>query len=80
MLCPVCLSPSLPLPSPRKQAKGTRTPVPYFCGGQALLGTDTGQLLAAGDAGRREWRPVCRVPHPILCMAAPGQSPSSIMH
>ena len=62
------------------QAKGDRTPVPYFWGGQALVGTDTGHVLASTDAERQQWRPVCRVPAPVLCMALPGQSPSSIMH
>ena len=54
--------------------------MPYFADGQALLGTAAGHLLASGDAGRQSWRIVRRLPHPILCMAAPGQSPSSVMH
>lgn len=62
------------------QAKGSRTPVPYFVDGQALLGTATGHLLASDDAERRSWRIVDHLPHPILCMCAPGQSPSSVMH
>jgi hypothetical protein len=62
------------------EAKGSRTPVPYFANGQALLGTATGHLLASDYAERRTWRAVCRLPHPILCMCAPRQSPSSVMH
>lgn len=62
------------------QAKGGCTPVPFFWGGQALVGTDTGHLLAAADGERQHWRAVCQAPAPILCMAAAGQSPSSIMH
>lgn len=64
----------------RLQARGSCTPVPYFAGGQALVGTDTGHLLGAEGGDRRRWRPMCRLPHPITCVAAPGQSPSSIMH
>lgn len=62
-------------------AKGGRTPVPFFAGGLALLGTATGHLLGAADGARREWRVLCGVPAQITCMAAPGQqSPSSVMH
>ena len=73
----------LPLETPHAlswQARGGRTPVPYFLSGEALLGTSAGDLLAAADAARASWRRVCAVPHPITCMAAPGQSPSSVMH
>lgn len=63
-----------------EQALGSRTPVPYFLAGLALLGTGTGALLGASDAARREWRVIDRLPHPICCMVAPGQSPSSVMH
>lgn len=64
----------------RVQALGSRTPVPYFFAGQALLGTGTGSLLGASDDARREWSVVDHLLHPICCMVAPGQSPSSVMH
>lgn len=45
-----------------------------------MLGTDTGHLLASSDPDRLHWEIVARLPHSVLCMAAPGQSPSSVMH
>ncbi|KAL4425844.1 hypothetical protein ABPG75_009860 [Micractinium tetrahymenae] len=62
------------------QTLGSRTPVPYFLAGSALLGTGTGALLGASDAARHDWRVIDRLPHPICCMVALGQSPSSVMH
>ncbi|KAL4853788.1 hypothetical protein ACK3TF_005276 [Chlorella vulgaris] len=62
------------------KAKGSRTPVPFFHGSQALVGTDGGHLLASDDPGRQQWRLMCRLPHPVTCMVAPGQSCSSVMH
>lgn len=61
-------------------AKGGLTPVPYFGGGLALLGTATGHLLGAADGARRAWRVLCAVPTQVTCLAAPGRSPSSVMH
>lgn len=62
------------------QAKGSRTPVPFFHGSQALVGTDGGHLLASDDPDRQQWRLMCRLPHPVTCMVALGQSCSSVMH
>lgn len=53
------------------------TPVPYFWGGAAALGTDSGEILVAEGA---RWAVAARVGAPITCLAAPGQSPSSVMH
>lgn len=61
-------------------AKGKITPVPYFLDGNALLGTDTGYILVSRDKERRKWEVLCQLPAPIVCLAAPERSPSSVMH
>lgn len=66
--------------SERAQALGSRTPVPFFWEDQAMLGTATGHLLGAADVERKQWRVLASLPQPILCMAAPGHSPSTVMH
>jgi hypothetical protein len=57
------------------------TPVPFFLGEKAALGTDSGAILVAeGDGSEGRWAVAAQVGAPITCMATPGLSPSSVMH
>lgn len=62
------------------ETKGQMTPVPYFWDGNALLGTDTGHIVISEDPERSSWNVAIDIGAPVVCMAASGQSPSSVMH
>ena len=61
-------------------ARGALTPVPGFWEGAAVLATDAGAVLVAEGGDRRVRRTLCTLPAAVKCVAAPGHSPSSVMH
>lgn len=60
--------------------KGGHTPVPYFMQEGALLGSDTGDIIACKDVSHGGWRKLCEVPGHITTITVKDRSPSSVTH